>query len=195
MILFSALSMLPLLSLYVGAQMSSDASPACIHPPCKDSLVAAPIPPGTGGVSATSCEGHAGTNACRLGLLLPAISNVQKVDHRQDSSQLLFKVSAIPCWTSRVHTLQKKSGLFCPPHKSVIVSLRKATYCATLASTLSVRCFHWCPEPPAVYSHVPATVLSVLSWHRPEVFFLSRDTKLGTTQQSWSNNCQQSKQR
>ena len=83
MIHLGSLSLLPLLSLYVGALLSSDASPACTHPPCRDSLVAAPIQPGTGaGVGTGACEGQTGTAACRMGVSLPAISDVpRKVDH------------------------------------------------------------------------------------------------------------------
>ncbi|KAM7402040.1 hypothetical protein PAMP_017311 [Pampus punctatissimus] len=78
--------MLPLLSLYVGALLSSEASPACTHPPCRDSLVAAPILPGTGAsVGIGACEGQTGTPACRVRVSLPAISDVpRKVEHRHD---------------------------------------------------------------------------------------------------------------
>ncbi|XP_023123069.3 fibroleukin [Amphiprion ocellaris] len=97
MIPFSSLSMLPLLSLYVGALLSSDASPACVHPPCRDSLVAAPIPPGTGaGVGSGACEGQTGTRVCRMGVSLPAISDVpRRVEHRHDFPQVQYKAGGV----------------------------------------------------------------------------------------------------
>lgn len=86
MILFGSLNMLPLLSLYVGVLMSSDPSPACTHPPCRESLVAAPILPGNGaGVDSGGCEGPTGATTCRIGFSLPAISDdPRKVEHRHD---------------------------------------------------------------------------------------------------------------
>ncbi len=97
MIPFGSLGLLPLLSLYVGALLSSDASPACTHAHCRDSLVAAPIQPGTGaGVGTGACEGQTGTTACRIGVSLPAISDVpRRVEHRHDFSQVQPKVSDI----------------------------------------------------------------------------------------------------
>lgn len=97
MIPFGSLGLLPLLSLYVGALLSSDASPACTHPPCRDSLVAAPIQPGTGaGVGTGACEGQTGTTACRMVVSLPAISDVpRRVEHRHDFPQAQPKVSDI----------------------------------------------------------------------------------------------------
>lgn len=97
MIPLSSLGLLPLLSLYVGALLSSDASLACTHPPCRDSLVAAPINPGTGaGVGTRACEGQTGTTACRMGVALPAISDVpRRVEHRQNFPQVQPKVSDI----------------------------------------------------------------------------------------------------
>lgn len=97
MIPFGSLGML---SLYVGALLSLDASPACTHPPCRDSLVAAPIPPGTGaGVGSGACEGQTGTTACRVGVSLPAVSEApQRMEHRHDIPQVQPKV----CDTSSV---------------------------------------------------------------------------------------------
>lgn len=95
MIPLVSLGMLPLLSLCVGALLSSEASPACTHPPCRDSLVAAPIPPGTGaGAGIGACEGQTGTTACRVRVSLPAISDApRKVEHRHDIPQVQPKVS------------------------------------------------------------------------------------------------------
>lgn len=97
MIPLGPLSLLPLLSLYVGVLLSSDASPACTQPPCRDSLVAAPIQPGTGaGVGTGACEDQTGTAACRMGLSLPAISDVpRRVENRHDVPQVQPKVSDI----------------------------------------------------------------------------------------------------
>lgn len=95
MIPFGSLGTLPLLSLYVGALLSLDASPTCTHPPCRDSLVAAPIPPGTGvGVGTRACEGQTGTAACKMGVSLSAVSDVsRRVEHRPDFPQAQPKVS------------------------------------------------------------------------------------------------------
>lgn len=97
MILFGSLGLLPLLSLYVGALLSSDASPACTHPPCRDNLVASPMQSGMGaGVGKVACEGQTGTTACRKGVSLPVISEVpRKVEHRHDFPQVQAKVSDI----------------------------------------------------------------------------------------------------
>lgn len=96
MIPFGSLGLLPLLSLYVGALLSSDASPACTLPPCRDSLVAAPIQAGTGaGAGTGACEGQTGT-ACRMGVSLPAISDVpRRTENRHDVPQVQPKVSDI----------------------------------------------------------------------------------------------------
>ncbi|XP_029007260.1 fibroleukin [Betta splendens] len=85
MIPFGYLSMIPLLSLYLGGLMSSDASLACTHPPCRETLVAAPVPPGSGsGVGSGACEGQ---TACRIGFSLPANANApRKVEQRHDKS-------------------------------------------------------------------------------------------------------------
>ncbi|XP_049894110.1 fibroleukin isoform X2 [Epinephelus moara] len=97
MIPLGSLSFLSLLSLYAGALLSSDASPACTHPPCRDSLVAAPIQPGTGaGAGTGACEGQTGTTACRMGLSLPAISDApRKVEHRHDITQVQPKTGGV----------------------------------------------------------------------------------------------------
>lgn len=83
MIPFGYFNMLPLLSLYMGGLMSSDPSLACTHPPCREILVAAPVPPGSGGgVGSGACEGQ---RACRIGISLPAIAKApQKVEQRHD---------------------------------------------------------------------------------------------------------------
>ena len=99
MIPFGSRGMLPLLSLYIGALLSLDASPPCTQPPCRDSLVAAPIPPGTGAeVGTGACEGQAGTTACRMGVSLPSSSildSPRRVEHRNDFPQVQPKVSDI----------------------------------------------------------------------------------------------------
>ncbi|XP_070693008.1 fibrinogen-like protein 1 [Pempheris klunzingeri] len=97
MIPFGFLGLLPLMSLYVGALLSSDASPACTLPPCRDSLVAAPIQPGMGaGVGSEACEGQTGTTACRMRVSLPAISDVpRRVDHRHDFPQAQPKTGGV----------------------------------------------------------------------------------------------------
>ncbi|GLD64408.1 fibroleukin-like isoform X2 [Lates japonicus] len=97
MIPFGSLGTLPLLSLYVGALLSLDASPTCTHPPCRDSLVAAPIPPGTGaGVGTGACEGQTGTAACKMGVSLPAVSDVsRRVEHRPDFPQAQPKTGGV----------------------------------------------------------------------------------------------------
>ncbi|XP_044032931.1 fibroleukin [Siniperca chuatsi] len=97
MIPFGSLGLLPLLSLYVAALLSSDASPACAQPPCRDSLVAAPIQPGTGaGVGTGACEGQTGTTACRMGVSFPVISDVpRRVEHRHDLPQLQSKTGGV----------------------------------------------------------------------------------------------------
>ncbi|XP_044204703.1 fibroleukin [Thunnus albacares] len=108
--------MLPLLSLYVGALLSSEASPACTHPPCRDSLVAAPIPPGTGvGVGTGACEGQTGTTACRVRVLLPAISDApRKVEQRHNVPQDQPKVGGVKERLVQLqrcmHSLQETGG-------------------------------------------------------------------------------------
>ncbi|CAJ1051034.1 fibroleukin [Xyrichtys novacula] len=91
MFFFSSLGLLSLLFLHVGALLSSDASPACTRPPCRDTLVAAPVQSGT-----RVCEGQTGTAGCRMGLSLPAISNVpRRVEHRHDFSQVQHKPGGV----------------------------------------------------------------------------------------------------
>lgn len=107
MIPLSSLGLLPVLSLYMGALLSSDASLACPHPPCRDSLVAAPIQPGTGaGMGTRTCEGQTGTTACRVGFALPAISEVpRRVEHKPSFPQVQPKVSDITSSLVACHVL------------------------------------------------------------------------------------------
>ncbi|KAL0978349.1 hypothetical protein UPYG_G00169360 [Umbra pygmaea] len=82
------LSMLPLLSLYVGAVLSpSDTPPACTRRSCKESLVATPsIRTGTG---VLGCEGRPGTAGCRVALAPMAASDPPlRVEHRQEVQQV-----------------------------------------------------------------------------------------------------------
>lgn len=97
MVPLGPLSLLPLLSLCVGALLSSDASPDCTQPPCRDTLVAAPIQPRTGaGVGTVACEGQPGTAACRMGVSLPAVSEVPRMaEHRHEFAQVKPKVSDV----------------------------------------------------------------------------------------------------
>lgn len=97
MIPLGSVGLLPVLSLYMGALLSSDAFSVCPHPPCRDSLVAAPIQPGMGaGTGTRACEGQTGTTACRVGFALPAISEVhRRVEHRPNFPQVQPKVSDI----------------------------------------------------------------------------------------------------
>ncbi|XP_068567897.1 fibroleukin [Cebidichthys violaceus] len=96
MLPLGSLSLLPLLSLYVGALLL-DASPDCTHPPCRDMLVAAPIQPRTGaGVGSRACQGQTGTTACRMGVSLPAISDVPRmVEHRHEFPQVQPKTGGV----------------------------------------------------------------------------------------------------
>ncbi|XP_053171480.1 fibroleukin [Scomber japonicus] len=116
MIPLGSLGMLLLLSLYVGALLSSEASPACTHPPCRDSLVAAPIPPGTGvGAGTGSCEGQTGTTTCRVRVSLPAISDApRKVEHRHDNPQVQPKAGGVKERLVQLqrcmHSLQETGG-------------------------------------------------------------------------------------
>ncbi|XP_034726550.1 fibroleukin [Etheostoma cragini] len=113
MIPLSSLGLLPLLALYVGAVLSSDASPACTHPPCRDSLVAAPIQPGmVGRVGTGACEGQ---TACRIGVSFPATSDVpRKGDHRQDLPQVQSKTGGVKKRLVQLqrcmHSLQETGG-------------------------------------------------------------------------------------
>ncbi|XP_008408105.1 fibroleukin isoform X1 [Poecilia reticulata] len=97
MVSFISLVMLTLLSLYVGALLSSDASPACLHPPCRDTLVATPASPGPGAaVTTKASEGQAGTSACRLGASVPVASDdPQKEEQRPDFPQTRLKSGGV----------------------------------------------------------------------------------------------------
>lgn len=103
MIPFGSLGMFTLLSLCVGAVLSSDPSPACRHPPCRDSLVAAPpIQPGTGagaGLGLGACDGQAGPAGCTMVVSPPAVSDAHlRVEHRQELPQVQPKVSDVIPW-------------------------------------------------------------------------------------------------
>lgn len=97
MIPLGSLGLLPLLSLYVGALLSSNATLACTYPPCTDSLVAAPMQPGSGAGAATrTCEIQPGTSTCRTGVALRAVSDVpRKVEHRRNFPQVQPRVSIL----------------------------------------------------------------------------------------------------
>lgn len=88
------LGVLPLLSLYVGVLLCTGASLACPHPPCRESLVAAPIQSISGaGTGARACEGHTGPTSCGMGVALLAISDVpRRVEHRHSLPQAQPKV-------------------------------------------------------------------------------------------------------
>ncbi|XP_056886973.1 fibroleukin [Takifugu flavidus] len=88
---------LPLLSLHVGALLSTGASLACPHPPCGESLVAAPIQAGSSvGMGTRACEGQTGTTSCRMGVALLAISDVpRRVEHRLNPPQVQPKTGSI----------------------------------------------------------------------------------------------------
>ncbi|XP_015244886.1 PREDICTED: fibroleukin-like [Cyprinodon variegatus] len=76
MISSNSLRMLPLLSLYVGALLFSDASPPCLHPPCRESLVATSASLGPEEtVTTRACEGQAGRSGCSLGASVLAVSD------------------------------------------------------------------------------------------------------------------------
>ncbi|KAM9813334.1 fibroleukin [Neosynchiropus ocellatus] len=81
--------MLPLVSLWVGALVSSQASTDCTHPPCREKLVAAPIPQGRGsGAGVGSCDGSAGKNNCKTGTVsLPVVADAPQKQHRNDFPQ------------------------------------------------------------------------------------------------------------
>ncbi|RVE73251.1 hypothetical protein OJAV_G00048820 [Oryzias javanicus] len=80
-------SMLPLLSVCLGVLPSSDASPACTEEPCRDTLVAAPIPAGSGAKVRAEAESQTGTGACRTGFSLPAIAEApRRMEHRHAQS-------------------------------------------------------------------------------------------------------------
>lgn len=86
---------LPLLSLYVGALLSTGTSLACTHPPCRERLVAAPIQAGSSaGMVTRACDGQTGTTSCRMGVALSAMSDVpRRVEHRHNNPQGQPKVS------------------------------------------------------------------------------------------------------
>ncbi|XP_035009240.1 fibroleukin [Hippoglossus stenolepis] len=113
MIPFGSLGML---SLYVGTLLSLDASPACTHPPCRDSLVAAPMPPGMGaGVGSGACEGQTGTAGCRMGVSHPAISDApRRSEHRHESPQVQPKTGVVKERLVQLqrcmHSLQETGG-------------------------------------------------------------------------------------
>ncbi|XP_040060915.2 fibroleukin isoform X1 [Gasterosteus aculeatus] len=109
MVPLGPLSLLPLLSLCVGALLSSDASPDCTQPPCRDTLVAAPIQPRTGaGVGTVACEGQPGTAACRMGVSLPAVSEVPRMaEHRHEFAQVKPKTGGVK---ERLVQLQRCMG-------------------------------------------------------------------------------------
>lgn len=88
------LGVLPLLSLYVGVLMCTGASLACTHPPCRESLVAAPIQSISGaGTGARACKGQTGATSCGMGVALLAMSDVpRRVEHRHSLPQLQPKV-------------------------------------------------------------------------------------------------------
>ncbi|XP_046880890.1 fibrinogen-like protein 1 [Hypomesus transpacificus] len=95
MIPLGSLSMLPLLSLCVGAVLSPpEALSTCPHPPCRDSLVAAPpIRPGTG---AGMCEGRSGASGCRVVAASPSSSDSPlRVEHRQELRQVQTKMGDV----------------------------------------------------------------------------------------------------
>nr|XP_046239833.1 fibroleukin [Scatophagus argus] len=116
MIPLGSLGLLPLLSLFVGALLSSDASLACTHPPCRDNLVAAPIQPSSGAGEGTgACEGQTGTTACRRGVSLPAISDLpQRAEHRRNFPQAQPKTGGVKERLVQLqhcmHSLQEKGG-------------------------------------------------------------------------------------
>uniref|UniRef100_A0A147A939 Angiopoietin-related protein n=1 Tax=Fundulus heteroclitus TaxID=8078 RepID=A0A147A939_FUNHE len=97
MISFNTFGMLPLLSLYVGALLSSDASPACLHSRCRDSLVATPASPRPeAAVTTRACEGQSGTRGCRLDASVPFVSDdPQRAQHRPDFPQIQIKTGAV----------------------------------------------------------------------------------------------------
>lgn len=97
MIPLSSLGFFPLLSLYIGALLSSNASLACKYPPCTDSLVAVPMQLGSGAGAATrTCEIQPGTSTCRTGVALRAASDApRKVEHRHNFPQVQQRVSIL----------------------------------------------------------------------------------------------------
>lgn len=88
------LGVFPLLCLYVGALLCTGASLACTHPPCRDTLVAAPIQSiSAAGTGARACEGHTGATSSGMGVSLLAVSDVpRRVEHRHSPPQVQPKV-------------------------------------------------------------------------------------------------------
>lgn len=85
---------LPLLSLYVGVLLCTGVSLACTHPPCRESLVAAPIQSISGaGTAARACQGQTGATSSGMGVALLAMSDVpRRVEHRHSLPQVQSKV-------------------------------------------------------------------------------------------------------
>lgn len=94
MILLGSIGVVPLLlSLCVGAVLSPpDAPPVCPHPPCRDSLVAAPL----ASIGSGWCEGSPGTAGCRVVVAPLAASDPPlREEHRQEVRQVQPEVSDI----------------------------------------------------------------------------------------------------
>lgn len=94
MIPLRLLGVLPLLSLYVGVLLCTGASLACTHPPCRETLVAAPNQPVSGaGTAARACDGQTGATSCGMGVARLAMSDVpRRVEHRHSLPQVQPKV-------------------------------------------------------------------------------------------------------
>lgn len=88
----------PLLSLYVGVLLCTGASLACTHPPCRETLVAAPIQPISGaGTGAKARERQTGATSSGMGVALLAVSNApRRVEHRHSLAQVQPKVGLRP---------------------------------------------------------------------------------------------------
>ncbi|XP_078479269.1 fibroleukin-like, partial [Lampetra planeri] len=73
------------------------ASPDCTRPPCRDNLVAAPIPAGIrASVGTEACDGQTGKRACSMRASLPAISDVPRtMEHRQTFPQVQPKTGGV----------------------------------------------------------------------------------------------------
>ncbi|KAG7283220.1 hypothetical protein CRUP_004962 [Coryphaenoides rupestris] len=80
--------------MFVCGLLSTVASQACPHPPCRDSLVAAlPGPPGVeAGPGTGICEGHAGVRGCRTVVPLPAANS----NNHNNPSRQEHRVADIP---------------------------------------------------------------------------------------------------
>lgn len=173
---FSSFSMLSLL--YVGALLSSDASPVCMNSPCKENLVAAPIQPGTGaGVGTAACEGQTGTTACRTVVSIPAISDVpRKVERKHELPQFQYKVTDISYSTFCYYFLQFSA------HKSWTGATFNQPRNPNRPGYESLTVYSSCSSESKQHTikRMPA---SSFSW----------EAKLGTTYQPEKNNRQQSK--